>query len=195
MLQTFLETRWDGLAIDFVNAQPTVEPFFSDRPITSGVSRTSKHPLESIYVVHGIEKPALVLDLRQKERRLDIFLRNSIVGDWELFEVKRLINLVGSYRDIPVLTHELHSAIQQVRNYAAILREDRVRRQFAAEGIEYYQPALRLVIGRKPKIPHAEWRWLLETNQGGVKIITFDDLLAELEVRLRDRNSALRRTT
>jgi hypothetical protein len=124
------------------------------------------------------------LDISQNERRLDIFLRNSIEKDWELFEIKRAKKLTKSYRDIPVFTGEVQSAIQQLRNYSRILSQDNVKRKMAKEGIEYYEPALKLVIGRTPNIPQAEWRWLKSTNEKDVKILTYDELLTSMKKRM-----------
>jgi hypothetical protein len=123
--------------------------------------------------------------MNNKERRLDIFLRNSVIRDWELFELKKPIKLVNNYRDIPVLANQVHSSIQQLRNYENILGQEKVKNHFKKEGIEYYYPELRLVIGRSPDIPIEQWRWLQATNNSSrLKIITYDDILKEMEARL-----------
>jgi hypothetical protein len=127
------------------------------------------------------------LDISGKNRRMDIFLRNSVSNDWELFEVKRTVELTSTYRDIPVLASEVMYAIQQVKNYAQILSQEVVRRKFAEEGIEYYEPSLHLVIGKNPQLPLEQWRYLVANVERGVKLITFDDLLKEMEIRLSDR--------
>lgn len=123
------------------------------------------------------------LDISQKNRRLDIFLKNSIQNDWELFEIKKMVQLTRTYRDIPVLSNEVQNAVQQLRNYSNILSQDVVKRKMAEEGIEYYVPELRLVIGRSPSISHAQWRWLKSTNEKDVKIITYDELLESMKKR------------
>ncbi len=110
------------------------------------------------------------LDISSKQRRIDIFLRNSIIRDWDLFEIKRAVNLTRTYRDIPVFRNEIYTAIQQLKNYAKILSQDSVREKLAEEGIEYYYPSLNLVIGHKLQIPHKQWRWLKSTNEKGLKI-------------------------
>jgi len=125
-------------------------------------------------------------DIVGKERRLDVFLRNSVTNDWELFEIKRPVKLTSTYRDVPVIAHEVTHAILQVKNYARILSKDMVKKQFAKEGIEYYEPSLNLVIGRTPQIPLAQWRWLLNTCGKDLRIFTFDELIKEMEMRLRD---------
>jgi len=119
-----------------------------------------------------------------KAKRLDVFLRNSVIGDWELVELKRPANIIKSYRDIHTFTAEVQNAVQQVRYYDRLLRSDDVRRRLAAEGIEYYEPELKVVIGRRPAIPLRDWRWLLESCRGNVKIITYDDLISEMKARL-----------
>ncbi len=125
-------------------------------------------------------------DIAGKKRRLDVFLRNSVTNDWELFEIKRPVKLTSTYRDVPVIAHEVTHAIRQIKNYARILSQDMVKKQFAKEGIEYYEPSLNLVIGRTPQIPLAQWRWLLNTCGKDLRIFTFDELLKEMEMRLRD---------
>ncbi len=128
------------------------------------------------------------LDIRGKDRKLDIFLRNSVSSDWELFELKRNSKLTRTYRDIPVFIAGISHAKQQIKNYARILSQDSVKRRFANEGIEYFEPSLHLVVGRRPQIPHEEWRWLVSSNeQDAIKLITFDDILAEMKIRLNNR--------
>ena len=126
------------------------------------------------------------LDISGKNRRLDIFLRNSVEHDWELFEIKRVIKLTSTYRDCPVLANEIVCAIQQLRNYAAILAQEEVRTKFAKEGIEYCYPSLRLVVGKTPQIPRKQWRWLKAVHEKDFKIITFDELLDEMRLRLQN---------
>lgn len=128
------------------------------------------------------------LDFGGKDRRLDVFLRNSVLGDWELLELKRVIPLTQSFRDIPVFCAEVNRAIQQAAYYAKLLKEDQVKRKFAAMGIEYFEPSVSLVIGRKPQIPHAQWRWLTAQKNHEVKLVTYDDLLGLLRCRLKERS-------
>lgn len=84
------------------------------------------------------------VDAGRRERRIDLLLRNSIKNDWELFEIKRPIRLTKTYRDMRVLKSEVSYAIQQARNYGEILRQDKVKKHFASEGIEYCEPVLNL---------------------------------------------------
>jgi hypothetical protein len=125
-------------------------------------------------------------DIAGKERRLDVFLRNSVINDWALFEIKRPVKVTSTYRDVPVIAREVTEAIQQVKNYARILTQDAVKKQFAKEGIEYYEPCLNLVIGRSPEISQEQWRWLMSTHGRDLNIFTYDDLLKEMRVRLRE---------
>jgi hypothetical protein len=87
-----------------------------------------------------------------------------------------------------VITAEVLYAIQQVQNYAGVLAQDKVKRKFAADGIEYFEPVLKLVIGRRPQISYQQWRSLVVRNEKDVKIITFDDLIKEMAIRLKDRH-------
>ena len=133
------------------------------------------------------------VDITDRKRRLDVFLRNSVVNDWELFEIKRLTPVSSTYRDVPVIAREVTNAIHQIKNYARTLMQDKVKSHFAAQGIEYFVPKLSVVIGRTPAIPHDQWRWLKTENETSVNIITFDQLLSELRCRLQDRYSMLAR--
>lgn len=132
------------------------------------------------------------LDISQKSRRFDVFLRNSVVNDWELFEIKRVFPLTRSYRDIPVIRSEVSYAVQQVKNYARLLSQDSVKMKFAEQGIEYYELSLNLVIGKSPQIPHKQWRWLQSNIDKDVKILTYDNLLNQMKQRIGDRLNFLR---
>jgi hypothetical protein len=134
------------------------------------------------------------LDVGGKNRRFDLFLRNSVINDWELFEVKRPVVLSSTYRDIPVIAKEVTGAIHQARNYARILAQEKAKRHFSRLGIEYCEPSLNVVIGRTPEISHEQWRWLRTVNEDKVKIITFDDLLNGLRCRLEDRYALMDET-
>ncbi len=131
------------------------------------------------------------LDISQKNRRFDVFLRNSVIGDWELFEIKRVIPLTRTYRDIPVIRSEVTYAVQQIKNYARLLSQDSVKRKFAEQGIEYYEPSLNLVVGKKPQIPHEQWRWL-QSSDKDVKILTYDNLHNQMKRRIEDRLALLK---
>jgi len=91
-----------------------------------------------------------------------------------------------------VFSKEVSNAIQQVRYYEKLLKQEKVRREFSKEGIEYFEPELRIVIGRRPQISQQDWWWLIKSNENNVKITTYDDLLAEMENRLKDRCEILR---
>jgi hypothetical protein len=127
------------------------------------------------------------LDLSGKDRRLDIFLRNSVTADWELFEVKRAVEITGTYRDTTVIKQEVLYAMQQVKNYARILSQDVVKKRLASEGLEFYEPSLNLIIGRRPQLPPEQWRHLVMHNAKDVKLITYDDLIKEMQLRFEDR--------
>ena len=135
------------------------------------------------------------LDAAGRNRRLDVFLRDAVRNDWELVEIKRPIKLSRTYRDAPILAAEVQAAIQQVKNYARMLNQDKVKRQFARAGIVYYEPTLSIVIGRNPQIPIEQWQWLRRSNEDRVRITTFDDLLMELRFRLDERMAVLETLT
>jgi hypothetical protein len=117
------------------------------------------------------------LDIGNKNRRLDIFLRNAISHDWELFELKKAIQLTHTHQDIPVFVNAVYLGIEQIRNYKRILSQDKVKKTFALQGIEYYEPEYRLLIGRNPDISINQWRNLKKSHENDLKILTWDDIL------------------
>ncbi len=131
------------------------------------------------------------LDISQKNRRFDVFLRNSVMNDWDLFEIKRVIPLTRTYRDIPVIKSEVIYAIQQIKNYARLLSQDSVKKKFAKQGIEYYEPSMNLVVGKTPQISHEQWRWL-QSSDKDVKILTYKNLLDQMKLRIEDRLAFLK---
>ena len=125
------------------------------------------------------------LDIGHSDRRLDILMRNSVTSDWELFELKRpSVKLTKTIRDVPMFTSELHNAIVQAKNYKHLLSQDSVRRQFEKEGIEYYQPEIHLVIGRRPEITNGQWRKII-ADEPMLKILSYDNLYKAAENRLK----------
>lgn len=125
------------------------------------------------------------LDIGNSDRRLDIFMRNSVTSDWELFELKRAsVQLTKTIRDVPMFTSEVHNAIAQVKNYKRLLSQDSVRRQFEKEGIEYFQPEIHLVIGRRPEITNGQWRRII-ADEPSLKILSYDNLYKAAETRLK----------
>lgn len=132
------------------------------------------------------------LDIGKKDRRLDIFMRNTLNNDWELFELKRSnIELTKTVSDVPMFVSSVNDAIAQARNYKHILEQDKVKRALADEGIEYYEPEINLVIGKKPSIQTSQWRQLLAGNQNNIRIITYDLLYKEAKQRLADAENIL----
>lgn len=127
------------------------------------------------------------LDINSKKRRLDIFLRNSVINDWELFEVKRPIKLTSKYRDIHVLSSEVTNSIHQIKNYIRILQQDKVKQHFHQQGIEYYEPTLNLIVGNKPQISNEKWRWLV-SNHKEINILTYQNLLNEMRIRYDEKS-------
>jgi len=133
-------------------------------------------------------------DINNKERRLDIFLRNSIEKDWELFELKREFDLTRTYRDIITFKSEISLAIQQIHNYKRILNQDSVKKELTKQDIDYCTPEYRLVIGPKPDIPNDQWRFLKTTNErDDFKIMTYEDILTEMKIRISILNQSTNR--
>lgn len=123
-------------------------------------------------------------DIGNKNRRLDILMRNSISKDWDIYELKRSsVNLTKTKSDVPMFVAAVHDAMTQLRNYKNILNRDEVRKNFELRGIKYYNPQFNLVIGKKPHISYRKWQWLL-SQQRDLNIITYDDLLESAKNRL-----------
>jgi hypothetical protein len=126
------------------------------------------------------------LDIAGKERRMDLFMRNSISRDWELFEIKKPIHLIRNFRDGPTMVADVACAVTQLKRYARLLSSPEVKEKLKRSGIEYFEPVLNLVIGRRPQISLERWRWLLAAHDKDVRLTTFDDLIAEMTSRLTD---------
>lgn len=123
-------------------------------------------------------------DIGNKDRRLDIFMRNSISKDWDIYELKRSsVKLTKTKSDVPMFVSAVHDAMTQLRNYKRILNQDKVKRKFEDKGIKYYNPQFNLVIGKKPNIPDDKWNWLL-SHYSDLNIITYDNLLESAKKRL-----------
>jgi hypothetical protein len=132
------------------------------------------------------------LDIGQRERRLDIMMRNTIKDDWELFELKCAnVELTKTISDVPMFVSAVNDAIAQAKNYKRLLEQDKVKRALAADGIEYYEPEVNLVIGKKPAISNSQWRRLLADNQNGLRLITYDNLLKEAQNRYSELTKLL----
>lgn len=132
------------------------------------------------------------LDLQNKDRRTDIFLRNSIENDWELVELKKPIKLVTNSKDIPVFTHQFYKALEQIRNYKSILMQNNTKENLKRQGIEYCRSELRLVIGKNPDISTNLWRTLKMNNSHDLKIFTYDNLIDEMKSRQNEWEAFLR---
>ena len=123
------------------------------------------------------------LDINRKDRRLDIFLRNAIDKDWELIELKGSGKIITTYRDVPTLSARITGAISQLKNYERILMQDSVKKKMMQQGIEYYEPQMRLVVGGKPEISNEQWRRIKIENEKGLKITTCEDIIQEMKYR------------
>lgn len=88
-----------------------------------------------------------------------------------------------------VFINEIYLAIQQLETYKKLLLQDEVKKKLSLGGVEYHYPELKLIIGKKPDIPLDQWRWLKSSNEKNVKLITYDDLLTEMRIRLSARGN------
>jgi len=108
--------------------------------------------------------------------------------DVEEFSPVRVIATVAKsylHSPTPIFIGEVIAAIQQLRNYQDILLQNTVREHFRNEGIEYFYPEMRLVIGRKPNMSVNQWRKLKSSYENNIKILTYDLLLEEMRSRLQ----------
>ena len=126
------------------------------------------------------------IDVSNKERRLDIFARNTLSQDWDLFELKKNMPITKMYRDVPTFTSELSGAISQLRNYQRILQQDKVKKYFAEKGINYYEPSLNLVVGRTPQISTEQWRRIC-SEPSNINVLTYDNLLSQAKNQIKSQ--------
>lgn len=126
------------------------------------------------------------LDIGHKDRRMDLFMRNSVSDDWEMYELKRA-NIIPAkvVRGVPMFTDLVYQAIAQAKNYKALLQQDSVKRKFAREGIEYFEPEINIIVGRKSGISTALWRRMIADHRGDVKISTYDEFFKEASYRAK----------
>ena len=123
-------------------------------------------------------------DIGNKDRRLDILMRDSLSNDWDIYELKRSsVKLTKTKSDVPMFVSAVHDAMTQLRNYKNILNQDKVKKAFESKGIKYYNPQFNLVIGKKPNIPDEKWQWLI-SHHNDLNIITYDSLLESAKIRL-----------
>lgn len=124
------------------------------------------------------------LDIGNKDRRMDLFMRNSVSDDWEMYELKRA-NVIPAknVRGVPMFTDLVYQAIAQAKNYKALLQQDAVKRKFAQEGIEYFEPEINIIVGKKSGISTAQWRRMIADHRGDVKIRTYDEFFKEASYR------------
>lgn len=131
------------------------------------------------------------LDISGRERRTDLFMRNSITSDWELLELKRAdVRLTTSYRDLPNLSRDVLGGINQLRNYARLLEQQSVKDTLRRQGIEYFKPELTLIVGRSPNVSVEQWRWLTSSRGDDVEVKTYGQLLDQLRIRQAERRAA-----
>ena len=130
------------------------------------------------------------LDISGRNRRMDLFMRNSITSDWELVELKRSdVRVASLYREVPTLSREVIGAIQQLRNYARLLEQQDIRAHLRNKGIEYFEPDLTLMVGRTANISVDQWRWLTSNRRSDVQVKTYGQLLDELRLREMERRA------
>ena len=131
------------------------------------------------------------LDLGKRERRTDVFLRNVFNNDWDVLELKRAKPITKSQSGYFAFVDAVTQGTTQVKNYQRILKQREVKEALKLQGIDYCEPSLCLVIGRRPQIDRQQWRWLVEHNTNGVKLITYDDLLDKFRMRIIERQQTL----
>ncbi|MEO6978717.1 MAG: hypothetical protein ABI113_10075 [Mucilaginibacter sp.] len=128
------------------------------------------------------------LDISSKNRRLDVFLKNSIENDWELLELKQISNPIKIVQGVPNFTSRVYSAIEQLKNYNNILQQSSVKQKLSKLGITYFEPEYKIVIDKKPDISTEQWRRLKKNNENGFKILTLEDIYAEVNHRCSNKS-------
>lgn len=127
------------------------------------------------------------LDIAGKNRRVDLMVHNRLENDWEIIELKKKIPLVKNYRDIPVFSSELSGAILQLKNYYNLLLQERVRESLKRDGIDYYYPRLKLIVGGSINTSHKQWMHLLSNARSeGIEVLTYEKLIQEMKMRFLD---------
>lgn len=188
LIDEYLSNNFD-VSFSMEEGNIKVQKCANHKYLTSGVGKITKFPYNSLVVEHFNDKSNILKEFEDLLNKyptedelekflgryyLDIFLHNNVINDWELFELKKIMPLTKTYRDIPVFRNEIYSAIQQLKNYDRILQNHEVKEKLKRDGIEYYEPSLNLVVGRTSTLPHDEWRWLATSNKDiKIKILRY----------------------
>jgi len=134
------------------------------------------------------------LDIGQKDKRIvDVLLRNTLRGDWGIYELKKVVSFLRSKSGRPAQKANLTDALVQVRSYYKLLMSDEVKKKFRDEGIEYAELKMYVIIGRKPQVSEKVWKFFLECIPNDIKLITWDGLLENMVNRASNYINALKR--
>ena len=132
-------------------------------------------------------------DIGGKDRRIDLFLRNSSNCDWELFELKKANKkVISNKKSIPNFRKEIFDNILQVKEYRKIFNQDSIRNRFSEKGIEYFNPQFNLVISRGEDISIRQWKNLVaQNNDKDFRIRVYEEIIAEAKSRINMYNQLL----
>ena len=132
-------------------------------------------------------------DIIGKNRRTDLFLRNSSNDDWELFELKKnKKKVITNKKTNPNFYKEIYDNILQLKEYQKIFNQEGIRNILKESGIEYFNPQFNLVIGRDENVSTRIWQNLVtHYNDKNFHIRTYNELLNELKSRVEMFNQLL----
>ena len=77
------------------------------------------------------------------------------------------------------ISHEITKAVAQLKTYEKYFEDKNNRKQFHDRyNLQAFKPELIVVIGRSSQFKNIEERKIIESNMGGIKLFTYDDLIS-----------------
>lgn len=127
------------------------------------------------------------IDYLGKDRRLDVFLRNSASSNWDVLELKHLLKPIRLNRSNAYLASEICRGISQLKNYQSLLSQKSVQEQLKRIGIDAFEPQLKLVITKAPQEHISVWDKLKRQYANDIKIIAIEELVNEVTIRCNNQ--------
>lgn len=111
-----------------------------------------------------------------------VIVSSEDADDSMIIELKHpSVPLVSTYKSVPVVSRSVHTGVAQLRDYIRFF-DDPAQRQWAHDrfGFDVYRPRGVLIAGRTPTGMPAEERYLLRSQVGDIRLLTYDQLLHKL---------------
>ena len=112
-----------------------------------------------------------------------IFLRNSVISDWEVYSLETKNNFRTANLSKEVALENLANKIMNLSQLEKTLKSEKITELLKREGFEYFEPRINLVSDLSRHLSHREWRKLVRENNKYLNLISFDELFHEISRR------------